>query len=424
MIGTRLKRLRLAKGLTQKELASPSYAPPYVSIIESGKRQPSRKALEHFASKLGVGVEELATGRSPALVARLELRLQEARIALSAGRLEQAERDFTAIAKEARRLELTRLAAKAKEGLGLLLERRGQPEKALEHYQRAEEMLRSNPPTASADAVAGKARCFEALGDLRYAIYVLESLLHTIEEQKIQDPAALVQLHASLLDAYLEAGMYRRASESAAELDRLAPKVEDPLRLAQMHVHVAHLYLTNGSIEDAQRSLDRAEDLYRQLNLRTETGYAYLARGYVYSREENLEEARRELEEALRIFEETEDAKDLTRTLNELARVERLAGHKDRAVELLGRSISLLGDGDAPILAWAHRELGYALGDTEPALAEKHLLTAIELFERAQETIDITLTYRALGDLILARGDERGALEAYRTGILALEPNH
>jgi tetratricopeptide (TPR) repeat protein len=171
----------------------------------------------------------------------------------------------------------------------------------------------------------------------------------------------------------------------------------------------------------ALRSLGRAEDLYRQLNLRTETGYANLARGYVYSRDGKLEAARRELEEALGIFEETGDKMHFTRTLNELARVERIAGRTDRAAELLEQSISLIGDADAPVLAWAHRELGSTLSEKQPPLAEKHLRTAIELFERAEETTEIAVTYRALGDLLLEQEDERGALEAYRTGIRAIE---
>jgi tetratricopeptide (TPR) repeat protein len=422
MIGTRLKRLRVAKGLTQKELASPSYTHAYVSIIESGRRQPSRTALEHFAGKLGVGVEELVTGRSPDLVARLELQLHDARIALSEGRGDEADAVFITVANRSKQLDLPRLEARAEEARGLLLERRGDPEQALEHYQRAEEILNAEPPTALAEAVTGKARCFEALGDVRYAIHLLETLLATIDRQGINDPSALVQVHASLLDAYLEAGLHERAARSADELERLAPKVDDPLRLARMHIHVAHIYLVQGNIEDAHRSLERAEDHYRQLNLKAEMGYAYLAHGYIYNREGDLSKARSELEAALEIFEETGDEKHVTRTLNELARVERLEGRTERAVSLLERSIARLGDADAPILAWAHRELGLALAERDTSQAEKHLREAIELYERAEETVDIAVSYRALGDLLIARGEERAGYEAYRTGIVALEP--
>jgi len=422
MIGTRMRRLRVARGMTQRELASPKYTHAYVSTIESGRRTPSREALEHFAGRLGVDVDELLTGKPADLEARLEGRLMEARIDLSAGRLEGADEALRSIAKESKRFRITRLEARAEDARGLLLERRGKPEEALEHYQRAEEIVMSGPVSARADAVAGKARCFQALGDVRYAIHILESLLDTLEREGIRDPEALARLYSSLLDAYLDAGLYERAAASAAELDLLSPKLTDPLRVAQMHLHVAHLYLVQGAIGDAERSLQRAEDAYRQLDLMAETGYAFLAKGYVKTRDGRLDEARQDLEQALAIFEETADEKDLTRTLNELARVERLEGRRDRARELLQRSISLMGDSDTPILAWAHRELGLALVEASPDGAEKNFRLAIELFERSEQPVEIAVTYRALGDLLQARGEGEAGCEAYRTGILALEP--
>lgn len=97
---------------------------------------------------------------------------------------------------------------------------------------------------------------------------------------------------------------------------------------------------------------------------------------------------------------------------------------RDRAIATACARVKLLGDADAPILAWAHRELENALSEAEPAVVEKHLLIAIELFERAEETIEIAVTHRALGDLVLAGGHERVALDTYRTGLVALDLHH
>jgi tetratricopeptide (TPR) repeat protein len=421
VIGRRLRRLRLARGLTQRELAAPKYTHAYVSTIEAGRRRPSRNAVEHLAEKLGVDVDELLTGRPPDLVPRLELRLQEARIAVSDGRFLDADKAFKQIEREAKRYKLSRLMARVAEGRGLWLERQGRPEEAFQQFQRAEGVLKSEPPTAKVDAIAGKARCFEALGDIRYAIHILESLLDEIERAGLNDPDALGRVHASLVYAYLEAGLYGRAAESGAELDRLAPKLTDPSRAAQMHMHVARLYLVQGRIDDAQHSLQRAEDAYRQLNLKAERGGAHLARGYVLSRDGRLEEARVQLEQALGIFEDTHNEKDLVRALNELARVERLEGNGDRARKLLERSIATMGEGDTPILAWAHRELGLTLLDRNATGAEKNFRIAIELYERSEQAVDTAVTYRALGDLLNAGGDREAGYEAYRTGILALE---
>jgi tetratricopeptide (TPR) repeat protein len=422
MIGERLRRLRRARGLTQRALAAPRYSHAYVSTIEAGRRQPSREAIDFFADRLAVSVEELTTGRRAASAPELQLLLQESRVALSEGRLTEAEAGFRRVASRARAAGLVRIHAGAEEGRGLLLERQGEPELALRQYERAETLLAADLAAARADAVAGKARCLEALGDVRYAIHVLESLLDAIEREGAQDPDALVRLHASLLDAYLDAGLYARAAESAGELERLAPTMADPLRVSQMHMYMARLHLVEGRFDDALRSLQRAEDAYRQLHLQTELGYAHLARGYVFSREGRLGEAREQLLRALEVFEATGDRKDTTRALNELARVERLEGRTELAQAHLERSIALMGESDTPILAWSHRELGLVLAERASTDAEKHLRHAIELYERVDQTVDLAVSYRALGDLLTARGMADAGAECYRTGILALEP--
>ena len=422
MIGPRMRKLRLARGLTQRELAEPGYTHAYVSTIEAGRRTPSRDALEYFASKLGVDIAQLTQGRPADLEARLALELQEARIAVSEGRFDEADAIFGSIEKDAKRYALTRTRAKVEEIRGLSLEERGRREEALEHYQRAEELLSDDPPTARVDAVAGKARCFTAIGDVRYAIFLLESLRDAIERERLSDPDALARIHAGLVFSYLDAGLYRKAAESAAELEALAPRLADPLRVAQMHMNVARLHLTEGRIDDAERSLAKAEETYRVLGLKGEIGGAHLARGYVLSRDGRLSEAREHLELAVGILEETGNVRDLTRALNELARVERLEGQSRSARELLERSIALLGDGDTPISAWAHRELGLTIAESEPDTAEKELRTAIELYERSEQVVDLAVTYRSLGDHLASRGQGEASCDAYRTGIMALEP--
>jgi transcriptional regulator with XRE-family HTH domain len=422
VLGKRLRRLRLARGMTQKELAEPNYSYAYVSTIEAGRRNPSREAVEHFAHRLGVSPEELMTGRPADLEPRLELRLQEAIVAMSGGALDEAAESLGAIAKEAKRTRLLRVQAKAEVGLGLWCERRSMPHEGFAHHQSAEDLLGDEPATEWVDAVAGKARCLEALGDVRYAIFLLESLVDRLEREQLRDPDALSRLHASLVFAYLEAGLIQKAAGSGRELLALAPHLTDPLRVAQMHMNVARLFLEQGRIDDAQNSLRRADEVYRRCNLQTESAGAHLALGYVASREGDVVHARSELMDAIAIFEETSNEPDLVRALNELARVERLEGATDAARELLERSISLTGSNDVPILAWAHRELGLTFVDDDGAVAEKHFRTAIDLYERSELSFEIAITYRALGDLLRGRGGLEAASDAYRTGIMALEP--
>src|SRR5918997_1179727 len=123
-LGKRLRRLRIERGLTQRELADPLYTHAYVSTIEAGRRQPSPAALDHFATNLDIAPSELLTGTPADLPARLEMRLQEARVKVSAGEFGDAEREFSRIRREAAAHNLTRLAARAEQGSALCAERR------------------------------------------------------------------------------------------------------------------------------------------------------------------------------------------------------------------------------------------------------------------------------------------------------------
>src|SRR3954449_12398978 len=81
-IGARLKRLRLQRGLSQRDLSSPGVSYAYISRIEAGARTPSVKALRKLAQKLAVSVEYLETGRDIRDVDDRELRLADAELEL------------------------------------------------------------------------------------------------------------------------------------------------------------------------------------------------------------------------------------------------------------------------------------------------------------------------------------------------------
>lgn len=58
-IGQRIREARLRTGLSQTELAGVDISPSYVSLVEHGKRMPSREVLEVLSGRLGVDVREL-----------------------------------------------------------------------------------------------------------------------------------------------------------------------------------------------------------------------------------------------------------------------------------------------------------------------------------------------------------------------------
>src|ERR1700704_2149604 len=81
-VGQRLKRLRVARGFSQRDLSSPGVSYAYISRIEAGARTPSVQALRKLSPKLGVSVEYLETGRDIREVDDRDLRLTDAELEL------------------------------------------------------------------------------------------------------------------------------------------------------------------------------------------------------------------------------------------------------------------------------------------------------------------------------------------------------
>jgi tetratricopeptide (TPR) repeat protein len=412
--------MRVEAGLTQKELAEPTYTAAYVSTIEAGKRQPSRRALEHLAAKLSVDPDHLRTGRRPDLGAQLEDRYIEARRLLATGETEKASTAFTQLRREAKRYDLSGAEAKSEYGLGLCSEATRDLQGAITHYDRVAELLRDESPLAGIDALAAKARCLQMTGEVRYAIHLLEQALAVLRWEGLEDPGAILRLHASLVAAYFHVGLFREANESAQQALAMAPQVEDPERLANMHINVARISLQQNHLEEAQRHYAKAEDLFRILGYKLDLGRVHLARGYGLRALGHLDDAREHLKTAVDAFQETGNSLNEARALNELARVERLTDHVGEAKMLLRRSLNLAEDGEVDVVAIAHRES--ALCDSaDSASAEEGLRRAIELFEKSGNMQELATTYRELGDLLLEREALKDACEAYRVAALTLE---
>ena len=420
-LGPRLRRLRLARGLTQQALAAPRYTHAYVSTIEAGRRVPSRTALEHFAQTLNVSIEELETGRPSDLLPKLEMALQEARSKVARGSLDEAEAAYAKVERDAKRFSLPRIRARAVVGRGNCAERRGAYEEAIATYEEAESLLDGEPFFLSAEAVAGQARCHQGLGDNHFAIHVLERLLRAMREERAEQPDALVRVYAALVQPYFEAGMYRQAADAATSARRYGKDVADPSLLATMHVNVARVLHHQGQLDDAVEALHEAQQLFSLAERDIERAIAHLALGYILARESRLAEARRELEQAQELIDGKAAPTQLAIVLNELGRIERLSGKSDEAISLLSRSLKVARSiDDAETMAAVHRELGICHLASDPKAAEKHLKEAISLYERMAKSVELAVTYRWLGDLAEAQGREEHC-KLYRDALVALE---
>ncbi|MFJ2017431.1 tetratricopeptide repeat protein [Streptomyces nodosus] len=418
-IGRRVQQLRHERGMTQKQLAEPAYTPAYISTLESGRVRPSDEALRHLAERLGVAFEELATGRPTHLATALRLRLTDAQRTLATGEAEVAAEQYRALLAEAETHGLDAERAAALLGLGECAMELGDLATGRRHFERAEECLADAPLPSRVPALRGRAVSHYLAGELRYACYLLESTLDELNRSGLHDPDSLLLLYASAIGPYMDMGAHVRAAQAAEFALALAPQVGDPALVARMHRSVARTLLAEGRVAEADASLAKAAELYRQLQIRTELANCHWMRGYLYAQNGELERAEHELRDALAMLSEKRAALYSSQVAVELADVLHRRGRSKEAAELLHRVLGdLSSERGAVHSAAAHRLLGIIAEDArDTEAAEEHYVRALSLLERAGAAGDLADLCRLLGDLLRRTGRVEAALDAYRTGL-------
>ncbi|MEU5095920.1 helix-turn-helix transcriptional regulator [Streptomyces sp. NPDC020996] len=418
-VGRRVQRLRAERGMTQRQLAEPAYTPAYISTLEAGRVRASEAALRHIAERLGVAYQELVTGRPARLATDLRLRLTEAQRALATGEAARAAEQYAALLAEAEEHDLVDAQAAALLGLGECALDTGELAAARHHFERCEHVLADAPLPARVPALRGRAVSHYLAGELRYAVYLLESTLDELNRGGLHDPDALLLLYAGIIGPYMDMGAHARAAQAAEFALALAPQAGDPALVARMHRSVARTLLAEGRVAEADASLAKAAELYRTLQLRTELANCHWMRGYVYAQNGELERAEQELRQALAMFAAGRAALYGSQAAVELADVLHRRGKSEEAAGLLHHVLSDLSpDRGALHSAAAHRLLGIIAEDArDTEAAEEHYVRALSLLERAGAAGDLADLCRLLGDLLRRTGRVEAALDAYRTGL-------
>jgi tetratricopeptide (TPR) repeat protein len=416
--GSRLKALRVEKGMTQEGLGGGRYSGAYISQLETGRRAPSSSLVAFMAERLEVNEHYLRTGEDPGLRVRLGLEVQRAR-ALIYQDAKRPKKRLERLAAEAGRHGYVDVRVRAVEALALARERNGETQAALDLYQQAERLSLDLPLNERCGAVVGIARCFQQLGDFRYAAHLLEGYLMQLEKEDLSDPTALMRINAALLSVYFATGMIEQAAKAAEEAQRLEVRVTDPEHVACMNLNLTGALLFRGRTDDAMVALKKAEDIFSSLGWKNEVARAAIARGMIHAKADDLATAKESFEEALQLLEDAPHSLDEARARNELARIERLQGDLPAARKHLLRVLTLMKDGEPRVRAFASRELGFAA--TDRAEAEKRFHHAIDLYRMAGDPIETAITFRALGDVYLRERDIEAMTDAYQAGLDAVE---
>ena len=419
-LAPRFRSLRVQVGLTKTALARPRYTVSYVSHIESGKRRPSSEALAFFAERLKVTPQFLATGIPEGLEDALRYRLEGARRSLRMGEAREAEGAARSVRSEADQHALSAVGAQAGVVLGEALMAQTRFREAIDAYEAAMEGGRLSERDAGM-AVSGVGRAYRNVGDLTYAMEVVESFLNRGGGLPM-DPGVVAELHAVLISIYFERGDVLRA-ERAAERALAAADLGAPPEIRANVLWDASRVMAEAkrwqeALDFAARARVLMEGLEDLRNVaRLHTNYAFLC---LESDPPRLAEAHDHLDAAESWLENASATRHLAFVHSERARLALLEGRYQDAVAYAERAIVGAGDDDLDVAKTLFTKGRALAGLGRVNEARQAFLLAGDLFEKHGARQQLASCWREVGELDLSDGQIERAVEAFRTGLQAL----
>jgi tetratricopeptide (TPR) repeat protein len=260
--GKRIRELRLEQGHTQADLLVPGLlSASYLSLIETGQRQPSPAVLIHLACVLGTTPEFLSTGQPSADWRDADRRAAFAEMALYNGSADEALSEFESLLNSP-------AAARARLGRARALESVGRTEDAIAAF----EDLMANEPAGSitwAERTVDVLRCYRNIGDVGYAIYLGEAAMETFEKQNLPWTDMTIRLGVTLAGAHEAQGNLHRAQGLLDRMVTAADALGSPLARGSAYWNAALVAHDQGRDENARELAERAVALFGETdNLR------------------------------------------------------------------------------------------------------------------------------------------------------------
>jgi tetratricopeptide (TPR) repeat protein len=425
-LGERLRALRIAKGLTQTQLAGDRFSKEYVSQIERGKTRPTEATVAWLAERLEVDPAFLSSGVSTEERTKAEALLARAEAASEANRHEEAIELF----REARpvvdgtgapALELRVLVGEA-----WSLGQHGEVRESLDMLLAARE-LAERPDLSDidrADVLFRLGVCRWQLTSVSTAIALFDEALALAEGSGL--PCDL--LRADILGWRARCRRRQRdyvaASEDVARALELAEGMGDRRAIANTYFQASLIAQRQGHYVLSRNYAQRAKELFQELNDERSVGRLQLMFGgltlLLGDEDKAVEHLKASYAQAL----DSDSPADAAQALSGIARVHLNRGEYDRADELARQALELIEGREDYLFEVCSSQLvlGRALlerGRLDEA--ENSFRAADAAGEQLASLADRTEAWVALGDLAARRGDDREASRLYRNAAEALQ---
>ncbi|QYJ02688.1 helix-turn-helix domain-containing protein [Nocardioides panacisoli] len=254
-LGSRLRRARLASGLTQTELAGEDISVGYVSRIETGDRRPKLDVLTTLAERLDARLDDLLHDAGAQDREEIRLGLDYVQLALETGESREAEQQARTLRARAAEIDSADLAHRATYLHARALEALGDVDAAITGQ---EDVVAQGSGLVVLEAAIALCRCLRETGDFTLAIESGEAVLAGLDESGLAHTDEAVQLAATTASAYVERGDLHRAMRICDAALSRAEEVATPKARASAAWQASIVHSHRGDLSTATRLASRA----------------------------------------------------------------------------------------------------------------------------------------------------------------------
>jgi tetratricopeptide (TPR) repeat protein len=425
-LGDRVRQLRIAKGLTQTELAGERFSKEYVSQIERGKTRPTEDTTEWLAERLGVDKSFLETGVSSSERERVESVIVRAEAALESNGYEEAVAEIAQLgtAVEATAIPALQFRALLADSWGRM--NLGEVREAIARLDTARR-LADGPAFSEVE----RAEVLYRLGVCRYKLSSIASAVALLTEAlELSERSGLPadRLRSNILGwrsrCYRRQRDWEAAREDVERALELAEGLNDRRTVAHHYFQASLIAERTGHWVLARSYAERAKTQYEELADQANVGKLLNNLGGLNFQLGKPQEAIRHLKDAYRVLLEVGSEADAGYVVSSLAQVHLRTGEPKIAEEQARHALELLGDrvdildevGNAQLV------LGRALLEQDRLDEAEEMFKAAEAsFEQLSSVSHRAAAWVAQGDLAVRRGEDRHAAHLYRRAAEALQ---
>jgi len=427
-LGQRLRQARLARNLTQSEVAQNQFSVSYISAVERGQIRPSLGALEKLSERLQVPVADLlrvdegiAAGVLPraeffplgpgAERDEVEVQLRESQILMQQGQPQQAIQILTALRSRG-------LSAREQALVGWRL---GQCYIALKHGDQAraeaqEALLlaeRLNDPELRERVRVALAEGLGLINKHQAALDQLRLAREAIEAGAVRDPVFRLDVLYLMGSTQWQLGDLEGAITTLAEAAATANDVLIPERIGALYAQLAEQYRVAGDGRRARLYATHSLAAYEDAANRRLARQVLTRLGRAYAQSGQVREATTLLESARERAELQQDPRALAETLSALAGIYLKEQRTDDAARAAQQAIEFAESiGDAVLQAEAQLVLGQVLeAKNDEGGAERNFEEAIRRLRAADAIYPLSDAYAQYSAFLERRGNSKKALD-------------